>query len=108
MEAVPVAGAVHVRSTSPAVHDATAVKVCGADGVVCARALLTNREVEVVMINSAARAIVARNARGILVLYGMMRADRGDPLALGYQINAFGVARWTHRDASLRGMCAVG
>ena len=34
LEAVPVAGAVHVRSTCPAVQAAAAVKVCGADGVV--------------------------------------------------------------------------
>ena len=37
LDAVPVAGAVHVRSTWPAVHAAAAVSDCGADGAVCAR-----------------------------------------------------------------------
>ena len=60
------------------------------------------------MINSAARATVAHNARRILGWYGMICADRYDPLALGYQINAFGVARRTHHDASLQGRCASG
>ena len=86
------AGAVHVMSTSPAVQAAAAVKVCGAEGVVCARALLTNRDVELAMANSATMAIVARNARRVREDRGMMRVNRSgrwSPLALGYQTIGF-------------------
>lgn len=37
LDAVPVAGAVHVRSTWPAVHAAAAVRDCGAEGADWAR-----------------------------------------------------------------------
>ena len=36
LDAVPVVGAVHVRSTCPAVHAVVAARVCGAEGAVWA------------------------------------------------------------------------
>ena len=49
--------------------------------------------VELATIANVAIATVVRKARRIRFLCDMTRADRGDPLALGYQINAFGVGR---------------